>query len=62
MTCLMIQIDTSLIKEMALARYIPVCGDRLAKRRYCLVKQKLKGDKCSKMLGLAAPVKTSWSI
>lgn len=46
------QIDTSLIREIEdayLARYIPVYGDRIATRRYCLDKQKRKEDKSSRM-------------
>ncbi|XP_013883858.1 uncharacterized protein LOC106532363 [Austrofundulus limnaeus] len=46
------KIDTSLIGEIedaCLARYIPVYGDRIATRRYCLDKQKRKEDKSSRM-------------
>ncbi|KAF1387167.1 hypothetical protein PFLUV_G00102540 [Perca fluviatilis] len=46
------KIDTSLIREIEdayLARYIPVYGDRIATRRYCLDKQKREEDNSSKM-------------
>ncbi|XP_046704308.1 uncharacterized protein LOC124385191 [Silurus meridionalis] len=46
------RIDTSVVRELddtCLARYIPLYGDRIATRRYCLDKQKRKDDSCSKM-------------
>ncbi|MEQ2180064.1 hypothetical protein GOODEAATRI_031814, partial [Goodea atripinnis] len=45
-------IDTSVIGEIEdvyLARYIPVYGDRIATRRYCLDKQKRQEDKNPRM-------------
>ncbi|KAK5608809.1 hypothetical protein CRENBAI_019836 [Crenichthys baileyi] len=45
-------IDTSVIGEIEdlyLARYIPVCRDRIATRQYCLDKQKRQEDKRSRM-------------
>ncbi|XP_046701301.1 uncharacterized protein LOC124382965 isoform X1 [Silurus meridionalis] len=46
------RIDTSVVRELddtCLARYIPLYGDRIATRQYCLDKQKRKDDSCSKM-------------
>ncbi|KAI5625384.1 hypothetical protein C0J50_15054 [Silurus asotus] len=46
------RIDTSVVRELddtCLARYMPLYGDRIATRRYCLDKHKRKDDSCSKM-------------